>query len=176
MQRTYKKLPPCSAFQNIFDYVRRIWYVRTRNKRFCWWALQGSFWYGLGQWKEALHIFAASHWLSAYPDLSLHCTISIGDNAWHKSEIVFHEGQLAGRTRAGSEAWWRHQMEMFSMLLALCAGNSPVSGKFPSQRPVTRSFNVFFDLCMNKWLSKQSWCWWFDTPSCPLWRHRNEDC
>ena len=37
-------------------------------------------------------------------------------------------------------------METFSVLLALCAGNSPVSGEFPLQRPVTRSFDVFFDL------------------------------
>ena len=29
--------------------------------------------------------------------------------------------------------WWRHQMETFSALLALCAGNSPVTGEFPSQ-------------------------------------------
>ena len=42
--------------------------------------------------------------------------------------------------------WWRHQMETFSALLALCAGNSPVSGEFFAQRPVTRSFDVFFDL------------------------------
>ena len=46
-------------------------------------------------------------------------------------------------------------METFSALLALCAGNSPVTGEFPLQRPVTRSFDVFFDLCLNKWLSKQ---------------------
>ena len=70
-------------------------------------------------------------------------------------------------------SWWRHQMETFSALLALCAGNSPVTGEFPSQRPVTRSFYVFFDLHPNKRLSKQSWGWWFDTPSHPLWRHRN---
>ena len=48
-------------------------------------------------------------------------------------------------------------METFSALLALCAGNSPVTGEFPSQRPVTRSFDVFFDLCLNKRLSKQLW-------------------
>ena len=54
-------------------------------------------------------------------------------------------------------AWWRHQMEAFSALLAICAGNSPVPGEFPAQRPVTRSFDVFFDLRLNKWLSKQSW-------------------
>ena len=44
-------------------------------------------------------------------------------------------------------------------------------GEFPSQRPVTRSFHVFFDLRLNKRWSKQSWGWWFDTPSRPLWRH-----
>ena len=41
------------------------------------------------------------------------------------------------------------------------------------QRPVTRSFDVFFDLHMNKQLSKQSWSWWFEMPSCSLWRHCN---
>ena len=45
--------------------------------------------------------------------------------------------------------------------------------EFPSQRPVTRSFDVFFVLCLNKRLSKQSWGWWFETPSRPLWRHFN---
>ena len=69
--------------------------------------------------------------------------------------------------------WWRHQMETFSALLAICAGNSPVSGDFPAQRPVTRSFDVFFDLRLNKRLSKQWWGWWFETPSCSLWRHCN---
>ena len=69
--------------------------------------------------------------------------------------------------------WWRHQMETFSALLAICAGNSPVPGEFPAQRPVKRSFDVFFDLCPNKQLSKQSWGWWFEMPSGPLWRHRN---
>ena len=58
--------------------------------------------------------------------------------------------------------WWRHQMETFSALLALCAGISPVTGEFPAQRPVTQSFDVFH-LCLNKQLSKQSWGWWFET-------------
>ena len=73
-----------------------------------------------------------------------------------------------------TRAWWRHQMGTFSTLLALCAENSPVTGEFPTQRPVTRSFDVFFDLHLNKRLSKQSWGWWFETPWCPLWRHCNE--
>ena len=63
-------------------------------------------------------------------------------------------------TRINRVSWWCHQMETFSALLALCAGNSPVTGEFPSQRPVTRSFDVFFDLRLNKRLSKQShWSW-----------------
>ena len=69
--------------------------------------------------------------------------------------------------------WWRHQMETFSALLAICAGNSLVPGEFPTQRPVTRSFHVFFDLHLNKPWSKQSWGWWFETLSRPLWRHCN---
>ena len=69
--------------------------------------------------------------------------------------------------------WRRHHMETFSALLVLCTGNSPVTGQFPSQRPVTRSFGVFFDLRPNKRLGKQSWGWWFETPSCSLWRHCN---
>ena len=70
--------------------------------------------------------------------------------------------------------WWRHEMETFFALQAICAGNSPVPDEFPTQRPVTRSFDVFFDLRLNKRLSKQSWGWWFETPSRPLWRHCNE--
>ena len=73
-------------------------------------------------------------------------------------------------------SWWRHQMEAFSALLAICAGNSPVPGEFPTQRPVTRSFDVFFDLRPNKRLSKQWRGWWFETQSCSLWRHCNDDC
>ena len=71
-------------------------------------------------------------------------------------------------------AWWCHQMETLSALLAICAGNSPVPGEFPTQRPVTRSCDVFFDLRLNKRLSKQSWGWWFETPSHPLWRRSND--
>ena len=64
-------------------------------------------------------------------------------------------------------------MEKFSALLAIYAGNSPVTGEFPAQKPVTRSFDVFFDLRLNKRLSKQSWGWWFETLQRPLWRHSN---
>ena len=64
-------------------------------------------------------------------------------------------------------------MATFSALLARCAENSLVTSEFPALRPVTRSFDVFFDLRPNKRLSKQSRGWLFETPSCSLWRHCN---
>ena len=71
---------------------------------------------------------------------------------------------------------WEHYYMMTSSNGSISRVTGPLcreftgSGDFPTQRPVTRSFNVFFDLR----LSKQSWGWWFEAPSCPLWRHRNE--
>ena len=90
----------------------------------------------------------------------------------HSATRLVAVGRVSGM-RDMAFPWWRHEMEAFSALLAICAGNSPVPGEFPAQRPVTRSFDVFLDLHPNKLLSKQWWGWWFDTPSCPLWRHRN---
>ena len=66
-------------------------------------------------------------------------------------------------------SWWRLQMELFSALLALCGGihRSPVDSPH-TQRPVTRGFDVFFHLSLNKRLSKQSIL--FETPWRSLWR------
>ena len=74
-------------------------------------------------------------------------------NYWHPSILTYDSYYVIKM----SCPWWRHQMETFSALLAICAGNSLVSGEFPAQRPVTRSFDVFFDSRLNKQLSKQSW-------------------
>ena len=76
------------------------------------------------------------------------------------------------------ELCWHNMMTSLngniSALLAICAGNSPVTGELPAQRSVTQSFDVFFDLCPNERLSKQTRGRWFETPSRPLWRHSNE--
>ena len=71
------------------------------------------------------------------------------------------------------DAWWRYQMETFPRNWPFVRGihRSPVNS--PPQRPVTRSFDVFFDLRLNKRLSKQSWGLWFETLLCPLWLHCN---
>ena len=76
-------------------------------------------------------------------------------------------------------------MERFSMMTSwngnifrvtgpLC-GEFTGPGEFPSRRPVTRSFDVFFDRRMFKRLSKQPWGWWFETSSWSLWRHCHGD-
>ena len=103
--------------------------------------------------------------------IRVHCWVSIDvqvsrfDMQW---EVSYSEPASLHQC-----SWWRHQIQTFSALLAICAGNSPVPGEFPAQRPVARSFDVFFDLRLNKPLSKQ-WCdWSFETLSCQLWRHCN---
>ena len=73
--------------------------------------------------------------------------------------------RLWWRMASWDSAWWRHQIGTVSALLALCAGNSPVTCGFPAKRPVKRSFDVFFDLRLNKRLSKQSWGWRFEMTS-----------
>ena len=87
--------------------------------------------------------------------------------------IYREKSVLSHKKHATSGSWRRHQMETFSTSLAICVGNSPVTDEFPSQRPVTRSFYVFFDLRLNKRSSKQWWGWWIETLSRPLWRHCN---
>ena len=100
------------------------------------------------------------HWKLPYA--FNYCRLSA--SAWTKTEYAPDKPGCCCQTttRDIRLATWCHQMETFSTLLALCAGNSPVNVEFPSQRPVTRSFDVFFDLRLNKWLSKQSRRWWFE--------------
>ena len=87
-------------------------------------------------------------------------TVCVPVAIWHSIAAVLHDDVFK----------W---METFSALLAICTRNSPDHGEFPAQRPVTRSFDFFFDLRLNKPLSKQWWGWWFETPSRQLWRHCN---
>ena len=66
---------------------------------------------------------------------------------------------------SGSLTWWRHQVETFSALLALCAGISPMTDEFPAQRPVTGSFDVSL-ICA--WI----YCWGNNREAGDLRRHR----
>ena len=75
----------------------------------------------------------------------------------------------AVRTRA---SWWCHQMEGFSALLAVCAGDSPVTGEFPSQGPVARSLDVFID--GHSYIMYQGQTCWCSAFARSWWRHQME--
>ena len=95
------------------------------------------------------------------------CSLNV--DQWHMaSDILVDIG--SGYTRNNADwltmdtflstnsvkSWWRHQMKTFSALLALCAGNSPNIGEFPSQRPVTQNFDVFFRCARtNGWVNSR---------------------
>ena len=69
--------------------------------------------------------------------------------------------------------WWRHQIETFSALLDLCEGNSPspVNSPHTGQWCGALMFSLIY-ACTNGWVNTR--CWWFETPSRPLWRHCND--
>ena len=70
-----------------------------------------------------------------------------------------------------ARSWWRYLWKHYPRYWPFVR----VTGEFPSQRPVTRSFDVFFHMRLNKRLSKQSSRWQFETPSCSIWRHCNDN-
>ena len=114
-----------------------------------------------GFWPRAL-IITPSSWFVMWPSPSL-----------SNKEKATRNSTSKGMS-AGTHSWWSHKMETFCSLLALCEGNPLVTGGFPSHKPVTHSFDVFFDLRLNKRLSKQWRRLWFETPSRSLWRHCND--
>ena len=104
---------------------------------------------------------------------------------WNKSlKSLIWNGLATNLKIRSKKIAWKYE-ELWSMMTSsngnifrvighLC-GNSPVTGEFTAQRPVTRSFDVFLNLRLNKCLSKQLWGRWFETPSRPLWHHCNEN-
>ena len=126
-----------------------------------------------GQWRGALMFSLICAWINGWVNNS--GASDLRRHRAHYDVIVMTDGAAFYQRLLSIflEPWWRHQMETFSAVLAICAGNSPVPGEITAQRPVTRSFDVLFDLRPNKRLSKQSWGWWFETLSRPFWRHRN---
>ena len=109
-------------------------------------------------------ITISRHTLGADEICSHPCRVGLG---------IYWSGAVEGHCALCCCPIWRHQVETFSALLNLCERNSPTTGEFPSQRPETLSLYVFFDLRLNKRLSKPSGRLWFEEPSRLLWRHCN---
>ena len=107
------------------------------------------------------------------------------------SQLVHTTGKDNSTATSCRHFWWRFRIhvlsvcEDFSIMTSSNGNIFHVTGhlcgeftgpdEFPTQRPVTRNFDVYFDLRPNKRLSKQLWGWWFETQSRPLWCHRNEN-
>ena len=113
----------------------------------------------------------AHHWLALCNIFGIGCD---------RSALRFR-GRVTGTGQSYAQApvalSWRIMMtssngNIFRVTGLLC-GEFTGPRWIPAQRPVTRSFEVSFDLHPNKQLSKQSWGWWSETPSSSLWRHRN---
>ena len=90
-----------------------------------------------------------------------------------KTLATYLAGDVATHVKYEHDMMTSSNGNIFRVTGPLC-GEFTGPGEFPTQRPVTRSFHVFFDLRPNKPLSKQSWGWWFETLSRSLWRHRND--
>ena len=121
-------------------------------------------------------LYGISPWLHMGSRRIVPVTVNRPYILWENCPVPDHNNNCAPNPIFAATSvypWWRHQMETFSVLLAICVGNSLFTGEFPAQKPVTRGFYVFLDLRLNKRLSKQWWRWWFEVPSGPLWCHCN---
>ena len=85
-----------------------------------------------------------------------------------QNSVIFHPAQNVARFRTHHDdvIKWKHFPRYWPFVRGI--HRSPMNSP---QRPVTRSFDVFFDMRQNERLSKQPWGWGFETPSRPLWRH-----
>ena len=90
-----------------------------------------------------------------------------------RQEVSFHATSTLVSHNDHMMSSWRHWMEIIPRYWPFCQMNPTITGGFPSQRPMSLSFDKYFDLHLNKRLSKQSRQWWFETPSCSLWHHCN---
>ena len=137
---------------SIFGWV---WVVITRGSLFTAWGqkvcLHCTFWQYRDIWNGNN---IGSHYMISFSCLRKpHSSSEIYLlQASHRNGLI-RFGKIPSRMMTSSK-------DTFSASLAICAENSPVTVEFPTQRPVTRSFDIFFDLRLNKRLSKQSWGWW----------------
>ena len=119
--------------------------------------------YAPSQW-ETLHCNSISHWLGAYTKWSLN---------HHYQRRHIHNGCCRCCCCWYDDVMLHDDVIKFSVLPTLCAGNNRSPVNSPHKGQWREVFGVFFDLHLNKRLSKQSWRRWFETSSCSLWRHCN---
>ena len=105
------------------------------------WLIYNIWWICMVRPCHKSHVIIINHYFECY--IKSIAQVSI----WTRRIYRYRESKLHGACDISLHynqwlARWRHQMETFSALLTLCVGNSPVTGEFPSQRPVTQSFGI----------------------------------
>ena len=96
------------------------------------------------------------------------CRTGVYNLHWRSSKIWNKQTTRINRSKIFSDGWpGPRPLRLPS--------NVMTTREFPAQRPVTWSFDVFFDLRLNKRMG-EPWGWWHETQSRPLWRHCNVDC
>ena len=137
------------------------WYpiftIKPLNSFEAWVTVNCIYWYPIQSLNEEIHDVFSAHKLGYFPNFSLSvcvCTNGGASQIFHCLFVCTDWGislilVVSICAHKLWYSWWHHHMETFSTLLAICEGNSPVTGEFPTQRPVTRSFDVFFDPHLN---------------------------
>ena len=128
------------------------------------------------------HLYLINTWKSSFKICLSTCDKNIlQKSTWlytrqmfHIKWIVFHVlcmvscySAYKNHRRHENVIKWKH----FRVTGPLCGEFT--TGEFPTQRPMPRSFGVFFHLRLTERLSKQSWGWWYETPLRPSRRHSN---
>ena len=121
------------------------------------------------------HFVGASTWCTIYLVSDITCTVTATNPTTPLSVLPTAVLPSGGSTQGQRclNMMTSSNGNIFRVTGHLC-GEFTGPGEFPTQRSVTRSFDVIFDLCLNKRLNKQPWYWWFETPSCSLWCQCNE--
>ena len=168
-----------NVFHLRFSLVASVKVSRELLMQTCWWPLSDH--WSVQSTSPHLSGFVFYGCLESLTELSalwliymLHMMINIIGTRKLSSCELLNWCHYIVRLYKTTSTWSLHQMDTFSALLTLCEGNPLVISGFPSQRPVKRSFDVFYDVRLNKRLSKQSRRWWYETPSRSLWRHCND--
>ena len=155
-------------------YDRQIWQPFCRRYFYMSFVLNGNL-------CVLLEIFAKIP--SQGPNNNISSLVQMVD--WHNRKVTGHYPRLWWLTLLThicvTQSWWVQLLPMMtSSNGSIFRVTGPLFGEFtghwwiPLTKAETRSLDVFFDLCQSKRLSKQSWGWWFETPSFSLWRHYND--
>ena len=132
-----------------------------------------TFWWNLHHWLHPEVVIVTTSSAASDENVVKIVTFSFQWMLWNRhSSIVCIKAQQTIQLLSPLSKTFMMTSSNGSIFRVTC----PLCGEFtgdPSQRPVTRSFDVFFDLHLNKRLRKQSWGCWFEMPLRRLWRHCN---